>query len=159
MNVDFLDQSLAGRCVGALLVVAVVACAPGFNAESGGDASRSSAVEIPTDEAVDDRVSADQGDHTDWKRFQLPTTSSVILRFWWDDPSVRTTVQVRDEHGKQLHQAVHEGEDREDVFGPVNLEPGVYYVQIEAQAGASVYTFRLDTGPGQGSPGGGRPGF
>lgn len=141
----------------ALWVCLASACAPGFNTESGGDAKRSEAIEVPTDEPVDDRVSAKQGDHTDWKSFQLSTASAVTLRFWWDEPSVESTVQLRDEHGALLHEAVHHGELREDIFGPVNLDSGTYYLQIEARSGASVYTMRLDTGPGRGSPG--RPGF
>ena len=139
------------------LVVALLGCGPGYNTDSGGDERRSAAQEVSTDEPVDDRVDAAQGDHTDWKRFLLPTSASVTLRFWWDDPSVVATVQLRDEHGQLLHEAVHQGARAEDIFGPVDLSPGAYYLQIEATSGASVYTLRLDTGPGRGSPG--RPGF
>ncbi|MEC9071044.1 MAG: hypothetical protein VX938_01640, partial [Myxococcota bacterium] len=131
-------------CLVVTMLCLLSGCGVGYNTDSGGDARRSAAQDVNTDEPLDDRVSAKQGDHTDWKRFELPTSASLTLRFWWDDPSVRASVQLRDEHGSLLHEAVHQSSRAEEIFGPVDLGPGAYFLQIEAASGASVYTFRLD---------------
>ena len=140
----------------AAMSVCLCGCGAAPDSDSGGDARRSEAREIQPNAWVDDRVSAAQGDNTDWKSFELPVSSGVTLVFWWDDPAVHTRVVLRDQHGRALHEAEHDGASREDRFGPVDLPEGLFFLQIEALSGASVYTMQVATGQGGRS---GRPSF
>ncbi len=136
-------------------------CGPGFNAVSGDDAKRAGAMAFAPGSPSDDRVSAGQGDHTDWKSFELDDDSNVRIRIWWDDPGVDAHVFLLDERAKGLADLPHEPDKRYDEMGPIGLPAGMFYVKIEAAGGASVYTLEVltDEGAGGGGSSKSRPGF
>ncbi|TNF29891.1 MAG: hypothetical protein EP329_14690 [Deltaproteobacteria bacterium] len=135
------------------LATLLVACGPGFDENTGGDGSRGEAREVRVDGPVDDRVSAEQGDNTDWKKFELEDTAKVTVHFWWDEPSVAVSMTIRDELGQKLTAMKHGKGQREEQLGPIKLKAGAYFLEISASDGASVYTFEIQTGSG----GGGAP--
>ncbi len=143
--------SLSALCCGLMLV----ACGPGFDEFTGGDGSRGEAQEVQVDTLLDDRVSADQGDNTDWKKFELDSSAGVTVKVWWDDPSVGAVIAIRDELGQQLKSLKHAKGQRVEALGPVGLDDGAYFVEFRATGGASVYTYEIVTGEGGG--GGGEP--
>jgi len=124
------------------------ACGPGFDENTGGDGSRGEAREVATDRAIDDRVSTDQGDNTDWKKFSLDSDSKVTVRFWWDEPAVKVNVTLRDELGVKLVSLNHARGQREEILGPVKLKEGAYFLEVATSDGESVYTFEIQTGGG-----------
>jgi len=133
-------------CVLIPLVPLLVACGPGFDESTGGDGSRGEAREVKVDKATDDRVSAEQGDNTDWKKFVLDDEAKVTIHFWWDNPSVKVATSLRDELGQKLASLKHAGGQREEVLGPVKLKAGTYFIEVAASDGNSVYTFEVQTG-------------
>lgn len=147
---------------GVYLVVFVLlfGCGPGFNAMSGDDAKRAGAVAFGVGAPSDDRVSAGQGDHTDWKSFELADEANVRIRIWWDNPAVEAHLFLFDERARGLGDLPHEPDKRYDELGPVGLASGTYFVKIEAAGDASVYTIEVLTeGGAGGGSGGSRPGF
>ncbi|MGM0576320.1 MAG: hypothetical protein ACQEXJ_11370 [Myxococcota bacterium] len=132
-----------------LLVPMIVAlctasgCGATMDRHSGEDALRAGAVEIPLGKPVDDRASAPQGDHTDWKTFTLEQDAEVRVEIWWDDPGVEARVAVRDQFADAKVQADHREGRRKDVVGPVNLSAGQYFLEIVVTDGASVYTLEV----------------
>ncbi len=148
----------------ALLVLSALVvfagCGPGYNSTSGEDVQRGGALPLATDVPGDDRVSADQGDHTDWKAFELAADSNVRLRLWWDDPSIEAHLYLYNDRAGGLGDVAHEAGARYDELGPIGLQAGLYYLKIEATDGASVYTLEVLTESGQGGgSGSSRPGF
>jgi len=118
---------------------------------------RGGAVEIPLDEPVDDRVSASQGDSTDWKVFELPQPAKVTIDVWWDNPEARLALRLRGMGGGQARSLKHTRGVRHESLGPIELPAGKWFLQIEAHSGASVYTLEVTTGAS--SNGGGLPDF
>lgn len=128
-----------------LLTVLVAACGVGFDEHTGGDGTRGEAQAVPVDQPVDDRVSADEGDHTDWKKFQLDAAAKVTVKLWWDNPRISASVTLRDELGQRVESVAASG-SREASLGPVSLEGGTYYLEVVAKSAGSVYTFEIQTG-------------
>lgn len=129
-----------------LLTVLVAACGVGFDEHTGGDGTRGEAQTVPVDQAVDDRVSADEGDHTDWKKFVLDAEAKITVKLWWDDARASANVTVRDELGQRVESVAVASGTREASLGPVLLKAGTYYLEIEGKSGSSVYTFEIQTG-------------
>jgi len=150
-------------CCFALVVVFTAAlwgaCGPGFNSASGDDVQRRGALPLATDVPGDDRVSAEQGDNTDWKAFELGAEGNVRVRLWWDDPSIEAHLFLHNDRAKKLADIAHEAGVRYDELGPISLGAGLYYLKVEATDGASVYTLEVLTDSGQGGAGSNRPGF
>ena len=119
--------------------------------KSGGDESRGAAKEVALDEPFDDRVSAEEGDHTDWKTFTLESRKSVFFQIWWDNPNVDGYISVRDQFGAVQGQLTHKKGQRKDLLGPVVLSEGAWFIEIQAREGSSVYTMELKT-TGAGAP-------
>jgi len=137
-------------------LVGFTGCGAAFNSQSGEDAKRAGSVEVTVGEPHDDRVSADEGDHSDWKSFFLEAGSQVTVRLHWDEDDVEARVVLRNPFGTVLFAATQDGGERVLELGPVDLARGEYFVQIEAEDGASVYTIEVDGG---GPAASGRPGF
>lgn len=133
------------------LAILLAACGPGLDENTGGDGTRGEARAVAVDAAIDDRVSTDQGDGTDWKKFELDDAAKVTVRFWWDEPGVNVSITLRDELGQKLTAMKHAPGQREEALGPIKLKGGSYFLEIAATGGASVYTFEVQTG-GAGTP-------
>lgn len=129
----------------------IAGCGIGYNERSGGDAGRGDAQAIKLDTLLYDRVSADEGDQTDWKTFKLESNGSVTINVWWDDPkSIGAVVELRDQFGKSLAKLSHDRGQRKETLGPIKLPEGGFFLQFEAKGGASVYSFEVLEGSGGG---------
>jgi hypothetical protein len=149
-------RATLGRLTVGSLLLGLTGCGGAFNSQSGEDAKRAGAVEVQVGQAHDDRVSADEGDHSDWKSFFLEAESQVTLRLHWDDDDVEARVVLRNPFGTVLFAATQDGGPRVLELGPLDLARGEYFVQIEAEDGSSVYTLEVDGG---GPTASGRPEF
>lgn len=122
-----------------------LACGPGANGRSGGDQERAAALPVPLGSVVDDRVSAADGDQTDWKRFHLDDTDQVNLAVYWDDPDVEGAIEIRNAFGNPLGRREHtKGEEVDRMTA--TLEGGDYFVSIMAEGAGSVYSLEISTG-------------
>jgi len=144
------------RLIVGFSLFGLTGCGGALNSQSGEDAKRAGAVEVQIGQAHDDRVSADEGDHSDWKSFFLEAESQVTVRIHWDDEDVEARVVLRNPFGTVLFAATQDGDSRVLELGPVDLARGEYFVQIEAEDGSSVYTIEVDGG---GPAASGRPDF
>lgn len=140
----------------AALSLSLTACGAAMNSSSGDDQARSGAVGIEVGVPVDDRVSADEGDHTDWKSFRIESESPVTIRFWWDDEDLEARVTVRNAFGTVVYAQSREGDARKMDVGPVDLPAGQYFLQVQAEGGSSVYTMLVEVAGGAAK---GRPDF
>lgn len=128
----------------AASVAALGACGGGFNAMTGGDGGRGDALEVPLETMLYDRVDAERGDHTDWKRFVLEEEVELSIKVWWMAPAdVKATVELRDQKGDLVKSASHRGDGKTLTLGPVELSEGTYFIQFEAKSGGSDYGFEL----------------
>ncbi len=118
-------------------------CTTVMDTKSGGDHVRGKAKEIQFGGTWDDHVSADEGDHTDWKRFTVQGDSVIRIDCWWDDPSVEAVVKVKDQFGGGVFELEHESGVRRDRWDNMKLREGEYYLEIVAGRGGSVYTLEL----------------
>jgi hypothetical protein len=127
----------------------LVACGIGPNEKSGGDSGRGDAKEVALDALMYDRVSAEEGDSTDWKSFKLEEDSPVLIKVWWDDPKgIGATVELRDMEAKELGKLKHEKGAAAEKLGPIKLKEGTYYVRFNASSGGSVYSYQFVLGTG-----------
>jgi hypothetical protein len=135
----------------------VASCGAAIDERSGGDHVRGKATEInigPT--TYDDSVSSEEGDHTDWKRFAVTSDQKVTLNLYWDNPSIKSVVFIKDQFGGTKFELKHRTGERQDHWPGIKLREGDYYLQIAASRGSSVYTIELLSEGGMpGSPGGG----
>lgn len=128
-----------------LCAVLVSACGPGADERSGGDHERSSAVDVPFGEVIADRVSEDDGDATDWKRFALDRPAQVNVALHWDDKDVEARIELRDRYGKVVAKKGHQEGKSSEVLS-AQLEAGEYFLSIRAEGAGSVYALELSTG-------------
>ena len=108
---------------------------------------RGKAVEIKLNTTHDDSISADEGDHTDWKSFALGGTTSLTINAYWDDPSVESIINVRDQFGGRVFELKHSSGERENHWRGIKLREGSYFLEVVASRGSSVYTLEI-TGKG-----------
>jgi hypothetical protein len=122
----------------AALVSLLAACGTAFNAQTGGDGGRGDAVDVQLGVLVWDRVDAEAGDHTDWKRLELEAPAKVRVRAWTFEPaSFRGRLQVRDARG-QLVETLPLTERLQEL-GPATLAEGPWFFLVEATEGAVDY--------------------
>ena len=133
---------------------AILGCGAGFDSASGQDALRGGAVAISSDQYVDERVSADEGDNTDWLVVNLEQPGSITLEVWWDNPDVEGNLLLRSRASASVQQREHKSGVRHEKLGPIELDAGQVFVRIQATSGTSGYSMRLVTGAaaGQGLP-------
>ena len=127
-------------------VLALGGCAffdKNLDTNSGGDHVRGKAKPIEIGSTHDDHVSAYGGDHTDWKSFSLPDASLLEVHAYWDDPSIRAVVNVRDQFGGRIFELKHKQGRREDHWTDIRMRDGEFYLEVVAKRGASVYTLEL----------------
>jgi len=136
----------------ALFGLAASGCGPGPDGASGGDHERAAALPVPFDQPTDDRVSADEGDQTDWKRFHLDGADQVNIAVYWDDPDVEAAIEVRNVFGNALGRREHTKGEAVDRMS-ATLEEGDYFLAVSAEGPGSVYTLEITTGePHSGGP-------
>lgn len=121
----------------------VAACAVELDRNSGGDHVRGKAAPMTLDDTFDDHVSPDDGDHTDWKTFEVPGDMKVDFHAWWDDPSIDVTIHVRDQFAGRVYELNHESGKRHDEWPDMALRGGQYYLEVVAKRGSSVYTIEI----------------
>lgn len=122
---------------------------------TGGDGGRGDAKEVALDTLLYDRVSVDQGDSTDWKKFEIEETTKATIKVWWDDPkAVSARIEIRDQAGDKISDLKHEKGESAEKLGPVKLKDGTYFLRVSAGAGASVYSYEISTGSGEDGGGG-----
>jgi hypothetical protein len=131
--------------VAVLLGVAATGCGPGPDGASGGDQERAAALPVALGQPVDDRVSADDGDRTDWKRFRLDSADQVNIAVYWDDPSVEAAIEVRNIFGNALGRREHTKGEPVDRM-TATLDEGDYFLAIIGEGAGSVYTLEITTG-------------
>lgn len=123
--------------------------------KSGGDHVRGKAKDLPLNETVDDHVTADDGDHTDWKKFVIGADTTATLDAWWDDPAVEAIVYVRDQFGGQIFELKHAKGQRHDHFPDMKFREGEYFLEVKCESGASVYTLEFTVAGAKKASGGG----
>ena len=129
--------------IAAVTLTALAGCGPGFDESSGKDSMRGDATEIAIDAPVDDRVSADQGDHTDWKVFELAQATIVKVQIWWDNPDVEGHLRLRGMGAGAQQTLKHKPGQKTETLGPIELDAGKWFLEIQAKGGASVYTLQV----------------
>jgi len=117
---------------------------------SGGDHVRGKAVEIPLGQTHDDFLSAEVGDHTDWKSFTLPDPATLTIDAYWDDPSIHATIQVRDQFAGRVFELKHEPGQTKDHWPNMRMREGQYYLEVVATRGSSVYTLEIQSSAASG---------
>ena len=117
----------------------LAACGTSFNARTGGDGGRGDAVDLQPGVLRWDRVDADAGDHTDWKRLELEGPAMVTVRARTFEPSAsfRGRLSLRDPRGQTVEQLPLTGRARE--LGPLSLDEGPWFLLVEASEGAVDY--------------------
>jgi len=130
----------------------LVACGGlGPDERTGGDGGRGDAQPAAVDQLLYDRLSTEQGDSTDWKKFVIEETAKVSIKVWWDDPkAVAATVEVRDKAGEKIGDLKHDKNSQSEVLGPLKLKGGTYFLRFKADGGSSVYSYEISTGSGGG---------
>lgn len=114
--------------------------------ESGDDAKRGGATELVVDTPVADRVSSWQGDHTDWRVFELPQPTVVTIKIWWDDPDgLDATLLMRGMVASQSRKITHKDGTRIEQIGPLKLPKGKWFIRVQATDGSTVYTVEVKT--------------
>ena len=122
------------------------------------DGARAKAVKISLDAPHDDRVSASD-DATDWKVIELEDPTALQLKIYWDSPNgLKASVVLASQFGDVKARIRHNDGQREEVAGPMVLDDGTWFLRIQVEEGASVYTLELVTDDGGGG-GGAKPVF
>lgn len=121
----------------------------GPDERTGGDGGRGDSQPATLDTLVYDRVSIDQGDATDWKKFEIEEKTKATIKVWWDDPkAVAATIELRDQGGDKIADLKHDRRESAEQLGPVKLKEGVYFLRVASSEGASVYSLEIVTGSG-----------
>jgi hypothetical protein len=143
-------------CFLMTVLLALSGCGPGFDEASGKDGLRGGSAEAAVDTYLDDRVSASEGDHSDWRVFELEQPSAVTVEIWWDNPDAGGNLLLRGRSSGSSKTFEHKKGQRSESMGPFDLAEGKWYVRVQSDSGASGYTIRIVTGT---SSGGGLPDF
>ena len=153
-------RCMAIALLGISALCSALACGTNSSALAGEDGSRAGATGLALDTLHDDRVSYVEGDHTDWKSFELLQDTEVELRVWWDSKAVAARVTLFDAKGVEIAELAHDVAREMDRSDIVSLAAGVYFLKIEADKGASVYTLEIASSRARGGEGATtRPGF
>ena len=131
-------------------------CGAGFESASGQDGLRGGSAEAAVDQYIDDRVSASEGDNSDWRVIELEQASKVTVEIWWDNPEVTGTLLIRGRQAASIRKLEHQSGQRHERLGPFELPEGKWYIRVQTESGSSGYTLRVVTGD---SSGGGLPDF
>ena len=136
-------------------------CGGDPEAGSGGDAYRNEAQAMPLDELVDDSLSLDEADRTDWKALDLEDAGQLAIEFSADEPEAKSLLAVFDRYGEQLASANRSG-GQVSVMEVDVPRGGRYFLMVQALEGPpSAYSILVSLGAPANPPGSpsGRPGF
>ncbi|MDP6943636.1 MAG: hypothetical protein QF464_05755 [Myxococcota bacterium] len=149
-------------CAACVCLAAVIGCGGGDpEAGSGGDAYRNEAQDMPLDELVDDSLSLDEADRTDWKALEIEDGGQLAVEFLADEAETKTFLAVFDRYGTQLGAAQRSGGQVSTLSVDVP-RGGRYFLVVQALEGPpTAYSVMVSLGaaPGQGGSPTGRPGF
>lgn len=110
------------------------------DSSSGKDADRSGAEQLFLDKLMDDYLSGDLGDNTDWKYFKVTDRGFLKLTVFWDEhKSVDSVIDIRDRFGALIGSRKHSPELEKDEI-ELRVEPGTHFVRLYTEKGSSVYT-------------------
>ena len=123
----------------------MVACGPKGPPAIIGDETKSAAQEIRPNTTVDDKVSK-ADDPVDWKRFNVEERTPATITLYWDDPTVEAVVTLRDMFGGIVGELKHAPGAPKDSLAKLTLAEGTWFLEIRAEAGASVYTLEVQLG-------------
>ncbi len=99
MTLDLQRRTAALLC----LASAAAGCGVGNpDVKSGGDAARETAAAIELGKDVEDSVSFNDGDRTDWKTFEVPGKGKLVLDVLWGNASARCGFRLVDAAGADV---------------------------------------------------------
>jgi hypothetical protein len=137
------------RVVAAIGLFWGLACDPNIqgnpNSDSGRDAERGMAQRLALGEPVNDDISHNAGDMTDWKYFQIPAPGTARVVLGCDYTSAYCAAVVRDQFGVEVDRLETRGQPMVSVGVPV--QRGNYYLEIFVQASSTDYTIQVDYEP------------
>ena len=128
-----------------LMLASVAALATGCSlspeANSTEDKDRLGAVEFKVNDLVLDFVSCLEGDKTDWKYFNVPYESDMVLAFAFDEPTAGGKIVMYKATGEEFY-------TRRFSPGARNIQefhalPGHYYLEITCETFESEYTLEI----------------
>ena len=143
------------RSIGIITIIALLsmACATAMDQNSGGDHVRGKAKALKLNQTHDDRVSSHDGDHTDWKSLTIETGGRFDLSAYWDNPSIKAVVRVKDQFGGTIFELKHDSGQPVDHWRGIKLRDGEFYLEVVSQRGSSVYTLEMKSvGGGEFAP-------
>jgi hypothetical protein len=133
----------------------LLSCASTFDTVSGGDDQLMGARDLVLDVPSTDRVSNRTHDNTDWKTFEyLGYRGRVVLDVYWDNPSVRANLSLRNQFNQELLSVKHKKKVQHERHGPINVAAGKYYVRVQCNEGESTYTLQIRDAENNQNPGG-----
>ncbi len=103
------------------------------------DADRQGAAPIRTCGVVTDKVDVEAADPLDYKLLQVPETGTLKVRVHWDNPKLDGQISLQDKFGVILERKERNSGTNNDTISQT-VDPGVYFVQVLASEGASVYS-------------------
>ena len=110
------------------------------DSSSGKDGDRSGADQLFLDKLMDDYLSAEEGDNTDWKYFKVTDRGFLKLTVFWDDhKTIDSVIDVRDRFGALIGSRKHSAELEKDEI-ELRVEAGTHFVRLYTEKGSSVYT-------------------
>tara|TARA_B100000579_G_scaffold414265_1_gene407714 strand:+ start:339 stop:842 length:504 start_codon:yes stop_codon:yes gene_type:complete len=150
------------RCLTPIRVLALglgiclLGCGPGRDSSSGGDQSIATAKVIVPGIPSTDRISAEQYDNTDWKKFEFDQVRGrVQVDIYWDEPDLEAVVNLRDQFGAVVFAWRHVKGRQHESYSDIRVREGVYYLEIKCASGETVYTLEVtDLSTGKGGRGG-----
>ena len=146
--VGFKGLWILGLAVVALSVICL-GCSPNLeqdpNEDSGDDGERSKAQLLELATPVNDNVNFGEGDMTDWKYVQIPSSGMVRVTLGCDYTGAYCGVNVRDEVGLIVSRMETSGESR--VSEEIRVRRGNYYLEIYASVASTDYTVQVDYEP------------
>jgi len=131
-------------------------CTVGPDENSGPDKDRGGAIPVTIGQVVSDDLNPEAGDSTDWKSFAVPAPGFLTVQVFWDQSSdiKQAVITVHDKFGAQLESRVHQASIPNDEL-VVRVDQGYYFVKLQAEKGASIYSLKGNHAYGEDDNGGG----
>ncbi len=103
------------------------------------DRDRGGAKPVKTCGVVTDKLDVEGGDPLDFKLLQVPETGTLKVRVHWDNPKIKGQISLQDKFGVILERKERNPSTNNDTISQT-IDEGVYFVQVLAEEGASVYS-------------------
>lgn len=141
-----LRRTTAPLLLGTALALALAACSvePDPNRESGGDQSRTLAIEMPVNRVVIDHCDQVNGDKDDWKFFTVNSPGIVKVVVNFDYTEAEAQVEVINAVGQVLSNL--ELPESTDILRQLSfrVEPGNYYLHIYCETLETDYSVEVN---------------